>query len=190
MAAVLRQSPSEFLMIIATAAAIIVLPIEQGVAIGIVTSLLHGLWNTTRSHVIIYEQVAGTTVWWPHSPELHVQHNEEVMVVGFQAPLSFLNAARFRSELLGLVQSASARPKLIVIEATGILEIDFTAAQVLIDLIETCRRDGITVAVARLESVRAQEAFARFGINDRLGANRVFLSVDQALKALASEDSG
>jgi sulfate permease, SulP family len=190
MAAVLRQSPSEFLLIVATAAAIIVLPIEQGVAIGIVTSLLHGLWNTTRSHVIIYEQVAGTTVWWPHSPELHVQHNEAVMVVGFQAPLSFLNAARFRSELLGLVQSAMTKPKLIVIEATGILEIDFTAAQVLIDLIETCRRDGITVAVARLESVRAQEAFARFGINDRLGPHRVFLSVDQALKALATEASG
>jgi len=78
----------------------------------------------------------------------------------------------------------------IVLEGTGILEIDFTAAQVLIDLIESCQHDGIMVAVARLESVRAQEAFARFGINDRLGANRVFLSVDQALKALAIEESG
>ena len=57
---------------------------------------------------------------------------------------------------------------------------------VLIDLIETRQRDGITVAVARLESVRAQEAFTRFGIDHRLGANRVFLSVDQALKALAN----
>ena len=190
MATVLRQSPGEFLLILATAASIIVLPIEQGVAIGIITSLLHGLWNTTRSHVIIYEQVAGTTVWWPHNPELHVQHDQEVLVVGFQAPLSFLNAARFRSELRGLVQSARTKPKLIVIEGTGILEIDFTAAQVLIDLIESCQHDGIMVAVARLESVRAQEAFARFGINDRLGANRVFLSVDQALKALAIEESG
>ncbi len=185
MAAVLRQSPSEFLLIVATAAAIIVLPIEQGVAIGIVTSLLHGLWSTTRSHVIVYEQVPGTTVWWPHSAQLHVEHNEAVIVAGFQAPLSFLNAARFRSEMLGLVQSATTKPKLIVIEASGILEIDFTAAQVLIDLIETCRRDGITVAIARLESVRAQEAVTRFGINDKLGPQRVFLSVDQALKALA-----
>jgi SulP family sulfate permease len=190
MATVLRQSPGEFLLIVATAAAIIVLPIEQGVAIGIITSLLHGLWSTTRSHVIVYEQVPGTTVWWPHNAELHVEHNEEVMVVGFQAPLSFLNAARFRSEMLGLVQSAATKPKLLVVEASGILEVDFTAAQVLNDLIESCQRDGITVAVARLESVRAQDAFARFGINDRLGADRVFLSVDQALKTLAAEDSG
>ena len=145
----------------------------------------------TRSHVLVYEQVAGTTVWWPHSAQLHVEHDEQAMVVGFQAPLSFLNAARFRSEMLGLVQSATTKPKLIVIEASGILEVDFTAAQVLIDLIEICRRDGITVAVARLESVRAQDAFARFGINSRLGPDRVFLSVDQALKALGNtEDSG
>ena len=191
MAAVLRQSPGEFLLIVATAASIIVLPIEQGVAIGIVTSLLHGLWSTTRSHAIVYEQVPGTTVWWPHSAQLHVQHDEKVMVIGFQAPLSFLNAARFRSEMLGLVQSATTKPKLIVIEASGILEIDFTAAQVLIDLIGTCRREGIRVAVARLESVRAQEAVARFGIDKTLGPNRVFLSVDQALKALANAaDSG
>jgi MFS superfamily sulfate permease-like transporter len=189
MAAVLRQSPNEFLLIVATAASIIMLPIEQGVAIGIVTSLLHGLWSTTRSHAIVYEQVPGTTVWWPHSAQLHVQHHEAVLVIGFQAPLSFLNAARFRSEMLGLVQSATTKPKLIVIEASGILEIDFTAAQVLIDLIETCRRDGMTVAVARLESERAQEAVARFGIDKTLGPNRVFLSVDQALKALATEDT-
>jgi len=190
MAAVLRQSPGEFLLIVATAASIIVLPIEQGVAIGIVTSLLNGLWSTTRSHVIVYGQVAGTTVWWPLSAQIVAAHDQEVMVAGFQAPLSFLNASRFRNEMLALVQSATTKPKLIVIEGSGILEIDFTAAQVLIDLIRTCRRDDITVAVARLESVRAQQALARFGINEALGPNRIFLSVEQALKALASEDTG
>src|SRR5438094_3533487 len=41
-----RQSPGEFLLIVATAAAIIVLPIEQGVAVGIGLSLLHGIWTT------------------------------------------------------------------------------------------------------------------------------------------------
>ena len=36
-----RQSLGEFLLVAATAAAIIVLPIEQGVAVGIALSLLH-----------------------------------------------------------------------------------------------------------------------------------------------------
>src|SRR6201996_2434868 len=42
-----RQSPSEFLLILATAALIIPLPIEQGAFLGIVLSLLHGIWSTT-----------------------------------------------------------------------------------------------------------------------------------------------
>jgi sulfate permease, SulP family len=55
----------EFLLIVTTTAAIIVLPIEQGVAIGIVLSLLHGIWSTTRARVVVFERVQGTSVWWP-----------------------------------------------------------------------------------------------------------------------------
>src|SRR5881227_2997318 len=56
-----RQSPGEFLLVAATAAAIIVLPIEQGVAVGIGLSLLHGIWSTTRARLVPFEHVAGTT---------------------------------------------------------------------------------------------------------------------------------
>ena len=190
MAQVLQQSAGEFLLILATAAAIIALPIEQGVAIGIILSLLHGLWSATRSRVIVYERVPGTTVWWPHNAHHPGEREDGVIVAGFQAPLSFLNASRFRADLLALVHRQPVRPKLIVVEASGILEIDFTAAQVLIDLIKACQRDGIRVVIARLESVRAQEAVARFGIDQALGRNSVYLSVQQALKALADEDTG
>ena len=46
-----RQSFSEFLLIVATAALIIVLPIQQGAFLGIVLSLLHGIWSTTRARL-------------------------------------------------------------------------------------------------------------------------------------------
>jgi sulfate permease, SulP family len=46
---IFRQSIGEFLLVVATAAAIIVQQIEQGVAIGIAFSLLHGIWSTTRA---------------------------------------------------------------------------------------------------------------------------------------------
>jgi sulfate permease, SulP family len=40
------------------------------------------------------------------------------------------------------------------------------------------------VAVARLESVRAQQAVARFQIDDLLGKDHIFHSVEQAIRAL------
>ena len=59
-------------------------------------------------------------------------------------------------------------------------------AQNLIDLIRECGSQGITVAVARLESLRAQEAFERFRLYDVLPRDRVFHSVAEAIAALAA----
>jgi sulfate permease, SulP family len=61
--AIYRQSFGEFGLIAATAAAIIILPIEQGAGIGIALSLLHGIWSTTRARVTLYERVPGTSIW-------------------------------------------------------------------------------------------------------------------------------
>lgn len=181
-----RQSPGEFLLIAATAAAIIVLPIEQGVAVGIALSLLHGIWSTTRARLIEFEHVKDTTIWWPANLHLPGEREPDVAVVGLQAPLTFLNAESFRSDLLHAIKAATPKPSLLVIEASGILEIDFTAAQILIDLLKEIDAGGTTVAIARLESTRAQEAFGRFGLYDVLPRDHVFRSVDEAIRALAS----
>ena len=178
-----RQSWDEFLLILVTAAAIIVLPIEQGVGIGIALSLLHGIWSTTRARALIFERVPGTSIWWPSSSNLPGEREPGVVVAGFQAPLSFLNAYDFRRDILEALKSSPQKPRLLVLEATGIVEIDFTAAQVLSDLIRRCDADGVDFAIARLESFRAQEAMARFGINTLLGPDRQFRSVEEAVRA-------
>jgi MFS superfamily sulfate permease-like transporter len=185
--AVYRQSFGEFLLIVATAAAIIVLPIEQGVAVGITLSLLHGIWSTTRARLVQFERVPDTTIWWPANPHMPGERNPDVAVVGLQAPLSFLNASHFRSDVLHVIRTSTPKPRVLVLEASGILEIDFTAAQILLDLIKQCGEDGVTVAMARLESTRAQEAFARFGIYDVMPKGCIFHSVDQAIHALAGK---
>lgn len=183
-ATIYRQSFSEFLLVAATAAAIIVLPIEQGVAIGIALSLLHGIWSTTRARLEPFERVPGTTIWWPANPHIKGEHVSHVVVAGLQAPLSFLNASSFRADVQHMLQVEPA-PRLLVLEASGMLEIDFTAAQELRDLFRECRTQGVTVAVARLESLRAQDAFERFGLFDVLPRDRVFRSVEEAVRALA-----
>jgi MFS superfamily sulfate permease-like transporter len=185
---IFRQSFDEFLLIVLTSAAIIVLPIEQGVGIGIALSLLHGIWSTTRARVLLFERVHGTSIWWPSSPNLPGEREPGVIVAGFQAPLSFLNAYHFRRDILNALQS-SPQARLIILEATGIVEIDFTAAQVLADLIRKCHADNVDFAIARLESIRAQEAMARFGINALLGQDRQFQSVEEAVRTLGKQGS-
>ncbi|QIP08187.1 SulP family inorganic anion transporter [Bradyrhizobium symbiodeficiens] len=177
-----RQSFSEFLLIVATAALIIVLPIQQGAFLGIVLSLLHGIWSTTRARLVEFERVPGTTIWWPAHPHITGERVQGVAVIGLQAPLSFLNAPGFRSDVTKVLTTT---PQLLVLEASGMVEIDFTAAQILLDVFKVCGEQGVTVALARLESVRAQDAFERFRLFDALPREHVFYSVEEAVRKLA-----
>ncbi|WP_027555807.1 SulP family inorganic anion transporter [Bradyrhizobium sp. Cp5.3] len=178
-----RQSFSEFLLIVATAALIIVLPIQQGAFLGIVLSLLHGIWSTTRARLVEFERVPGTTIWWPAHPHITGERIAGVAVIGLQAPLSFLNAPGFRSDVAKVLSTST--PQLLVLEASGMVEIDFTAAQILLDVFKACSEQGVTVALARLESVRAQNAFERFRLFEALPREHVFHSVDEAVHKLA-----
>lgn len=180
---VYRQAPVEFALILITMVAIVVLPIETGVAIGIGLSLLHGIWGSTRTEPIELAQVPGTSVWWPPSGSSAGEQRSGVLVAAFQAPLSFVNADRFKRGLSDLID-ASEDVQLVVLEASNIVEIDYTAAQALIDTIRHCRDKGAVFAIARMESLRAQAALKRFGIADIVGAERIFHSVDAAIKTL------
>jgi len=183
-AKVYRQAPVEFALIVITMIAIVVLPIETGVAIGIGLSLLHGIWGSTRTVPIELAQVPGTSVWWPPSASSAGEQHPGVLVAAFQAPLSFVNADRFKRGLIGLVDARSEDVKLVVLEASNIVEIDYTAAQALIDTIRHCRDKGAVFAIARMESLRAQAALTRFGIAEIVGTQRIFHSVDAAIKSL------
>jgi MFS superfamily sulfate permease-like transporter len=187
-----HQSRAEFALIVATALTIVVLPIEQGVGIGIALSLMHGTWTTTQARVVEFERVPDTSIWWPKvgpksgskSGPTKGESEPGVVVAGLQAPLSFLNAYRFRADMRDLIRNHGQPVRLLVLEATGIVEIDYTAAQVLVSLIRECHEQDIVFAMARLESVRAQEALTRFHIHEVLQPDRLFRSVEEAIRAL------
>ena len=106
------------------------------------------------------------------------------MVAGFQAPLSFLNAEAFVAGVRAELARRAQAPRLLVIEASSLVSVDYTAAIALGDLIRECRSRGIDVGVARLESLRAQEQFERYGLLALLGAEHVQHSVAQTIERL------
>lgn len=184
---VFQRAFGEFILILATLIAIVLLPTGTGVAIGIVLSLLHGIWSTTRARLMTFERFPGTSIWWPPSPNLKGETLPGVLVIAFQAPFSFLNAYTFQEDARRIISQSKTPPDLVVLEASSIVEIDFTAAQILIEFAQYCAATKIDFAVARLESVRAQEAFFSLGISNHVRPNRLFHSVDEAIKLLAKK---
>jgi MFS superfamily sulfate permease-like transporter len=82
---------------------------------------------------------------------------------------------------------AQRKPKLLVLEGSGIAAIDYTAAQALLAVAEACDAQGTVFAIARVESVRARAALDRFGIVSAIGEDRIFHSVDQAVTRWGGE---
>jgi sulfate permease, SulP family len=185
MIAIFRATRAEFLLVLVTMLVVVLLPMQTGVALAIITSLLHGVWTTTRTRLIEFDRIPGSTVWWPISPIHPGERVTGVCVVAFQAPLSFLNADLFRHDMTKIVECGDSALKLVVLEASSIVEIDYSAAQALREAIEKCRARKIDFAVARLESVRAQQSFEQFGVKAALGTDRIFHSVDEATRRLA-----
>ena len=184
---VLKRSPAEFGLAAVTAGLVVALPIQTGVAVAIFLSLLNGVFTITRARPIAFERAPGTTVWWPASKAHAGETLADVAVIGFQAPLSFLNAYEFRRGVLDVVAAGRGQVRLLVLEASSIVEIDFTASEILAGVIVQARAAGMDFAVARLESVRAQAAFDRFGLTKLLGEGHLVHSVEQAIHALSTD---
>ena len=70
----------------------------------------------------------------------------------------------------------------MVIEAQGVLDVDFTGSLVLQRAIGELRRRGIDVAMARLESARAMQSANRTGLITALGRDHLFRTVEEAVQ--------
>ena len=57
-------------------------------------------------------------------------------------------------------------------------------------LVSRLRAEGVDVAFARLESVRAQQSFARQGLEALVGRDHLFHSVEEAVQALHGGEPG
>ncbi|MGO9062882.1 MAG: SulP family inorganic anion transporter [Candidatus Binataceae bacterium] len=186
MLSIARRGRFEIYLVAICAALVILMPIETGMLLSIVLSLVHSLYIVARPNCIELERVRGTTVWWPPPPgrEDAVERVPGVIVFAPAAPIYFTNAEYVCEQLKGIVDSADRPVRLVVIEATGVIDLDYTGVQVLKRTIAQLRDAGVDVAMARMEAQRARAAAAQTGLLDTVGKDHLFRSVEEAVKAL------
>lgn len=182
-----QRNRYEILLVATSAALVVILPIETGVSMSIVLSLLHSIYIIARPRCAELARVPGSTVWWTLAPGEKGEQVPGVLVFAFGAPIAFINANYLMERLMHAVETARPSPRLVVIEANGVLDVDFTGSLTMQHTIGELRRRGIDVAFARLESERAMQAAARTGLIAALGADHVFRSVEEAIRGWRPE---
>jgi MFS superfamily sulfate permease-like transporter len=180
-----RQGGWEILLVVASGVLVVALPIESGMLLAIVLSFVHNLYAVARPYSTELVRVPGSTVWWPPSRDEKNERVAGVLVFGTAAPLNFTNAQYIRDQIMAAIAKAPAPVKLLVIEASGMIYIDYTGSQILQQTITVLRSQSIEVAIARLSKREAQVEAGREGLIAALGPERVFKSVEEAVRRIA-----
>jgi MFS superfamily sulfate permease-like transporter len=187
-ARIARLGGSEIWLVVAGALLVLVFPIEIGMTLAIAFSLAHGIFIVARPPCVELLRVTGTTIWWPVATGAG-ERVPGTLVFSPEAPITFTNARFIVARLHALASAAPAPVRLVIIEGSGVSDVDYTGASIVSAAITALRTGGATVAIARLADGRARRAATRTGLLASLGPGRDFDSVHEAYVALAGQSS-
>ena len=180
MRSILACRRHEFSIALLTAAAVVVLGVEEGIALAVAISIVDHLRHTShpRSSVLV-KSPAGH--WQPVQVQPGVRTEEGLVVYRFGSSLYYANASRLIDEVIGL--AAQGTPlRWLVLDAAAIGDVDYTAAVALLRAIEHLRKRHVRFAVSSaLAPVRMQ--LDRYSISAALGPGGYYDTPGEALEA-------
>ena len=181
--AIARFDPFEFALAVITLLAVAFVGVEQGIAVAVGLAILDRTRLSARPQLHVLGRIPQTTSWAPISSPSEPTQVPGVLVVLFATPLWYANAVHFHDQLHDALSGAIARPSLLVLDAIGMSDLDYTGARSLREALDELDRRHITFAIARAgEHVR--DSLARSGLLQRIGEDRLFPSVGEAVTAL------
>ena len=165
--AILHESPGEFYLAVFTAAAVVVIGVEQGILMAIALSLVRHVRHSYRPHSMVLAPNA--TGRWAPAPATPGSETEPGLIVyRFGADLFYANVNRFADEVRCLVQRAPTPVSWFIVDAGAITDIDYSAAQSIRDLLDELHRQDVRMVFARVSSYLRSD-MDRHGITAAIG---------------------
>jgi len=183
-----RESPGEFYLAVATAAAVVAIGVEKGILLAIALSLFRHVRHSYRPHTTIL--VPDASGRWTATPVTPGQETEPGLIVyRFGADLFYANHNRFTDEVRTLVEHAPTPVQWFVVDAGAITNIDYSAAQSLRDLLDDLAHRGVSMVFARVRpSLRSD--MDRHRVTTVIGEMRIFATLHEALTAARGDLTG
>jgi high affinity sulfate transporter 1 len=184
-----RESRGEYWLALVTAAAVVAVGVEQGILLAIVLSLLKHVRHSYLPHSAVLALDAKGH-WEPEPPTAGAQTAPGLLVYRFGADLFYANADRFVDGVRSLLDHAPTPVRWLVIDASAITAVDYSAARSLRELLDELDVRGVTLLFARASpDLRAD--LDRHRITPVVGAQRIFATLHEALAVVreATPDS-
>ena len=185
LAEILRERPGEYALALVTAATVVFLGVEQGIILAVVLSLLQHVRQSYRPHTAVILHDA-TEHWRLEEAAPGKMVEPGLVMFFFGADLFYANAGFFSEQVRKLVHESPSCVRWLVIDAGAITGIDFTAGKAVRELHQDLAKDGVVLALARVQ-LKPRGDFKRMGLIELIGANRMFDSRHACIQAYKAE---
>jgi high affinity sulfate transporter 1 len=175
-----RLQRNELWIAAATAGAVVAFSVMHGIAVAVVLSLIEQVRHTYRPRTRVLVREHGE--WKPIVPAVDRLAAPGVLAYRFEANLFYANAGRFMEEVLHLVLEGHEPVHTLVLDASGIDEIDYTAARMLLQLRNELARHNVGVEFVTSHHLLIEE-LRRYGMCPEEGGASVFPTFDDAMAA-------
>jgi len=176
-----RESPGEFTLAVITAAAVVLIGLEQGILLAVALSLLRHVRHSYRPRTTVLAPDSSGR-WMPVPAKPGVETGPGLLVYRFGADLFYANENRFADEVRKLVKHAPSPVRSLVIDAGAIDALDYSAARTLRELCEQLKRSGVALIFGRV-STYLRSDMDRHRITTVIGASRIFTTLHEAVAA-------
>jgi SulP family sulfate permease len=147
--------------------ATLVLGIERGMLVAIVASMLVVFARMSRPHSATLGRIPDSTSYRNVDRFPEAATFEGIEVVRIDAAMSFVNAQHVKRLIAGAADSLTAEPRALVIDCTGINDVDATGADALSEIITELDERGVTLHLCDVKGP-ARDVLHRAGLWDRL----------------------
>ncbi len=179
-----RVNRYEFVLVLITALAVIVIGVQEGIGVAVLLAIMDQTRRNARPRAMVLGRRPNSTSWEPIGRE-GAQPVREVTVFLFTAPLFFVNAALFRTEVHSAMRTFPDTRHL-VLDAAATTDVDYTGLSALASVVSDLARDHVNVVIARPSDSlhRALERSPWPALHEL----RTFATVDEAVSALGPGD--
>jgi MFS superfamily sulfate permease-like transporter len=170
----------EFWLSIGCLAGVAVFGAIPGIGLAIVIAVVEFLWDGWRPHSAVLGRVEGIKGYHDITRYPDARRIPGLVLLRWDAPLFFANAELFQNRVLDAVADSPTPVRWLVVAAEPVTSVDVTAADMLVELDETLDAAGIVLCFAEMKDP-VKDKLKRFGIFARLGEERFFPTVGQAV---------
>lgn len=189
----IRTKRRDALVAIITIVSVLGIGIQEGIIIGLVSSALALLLKMSKPTVAELGLIPGTRDFKNRERFSEVKHIPGVLILRVDAPFSFVNAEFFKNYIIEKSMNDKEAPKYVIIDGTTIGDLDISAMDSLLMIIETLKKEGIELYISGLIGP-VRDVIRKSDISTFVKSNRFFNTVHDgvvsALKAQDDQDQG